>query len=59
MKITVERLVDRQVIQLPPMGDVKNSNGQRVGQYVFSDDQGKRDSIIVVAQLSPDHGSLG
>jgi phage regulator Rha-like protein len=54
VNVSIERLADRGVIQLPPMGDVKNSGGQAVRQYLFQGEQGKRDSIIVVAQLSPE-----
>ncbi len=54
VKQSIDRLADRGVIQLPPMGEVKNHLGQTVGEYVFSGEQGKRDSIIVVAQLSPE-----
>lgn len=59
VKQTIERLSkDNQnrlaVIQLPPMGDVKNHLGQTVEEYVFSGDQGERDSYVVVAQLSPE-----
>jgi phage antirepressor YoqD-like protein len=36
------------------MKEVKNHLGQSVVGYVFSGEQGKRDSIIVVAQLSPE-----
>lgn len=58
VKQTIERLSkDNQnrlaVIQLPPMGDVKNHLGQTVEEYVFSGEQGERDSYVVVAQLSP------
>lgn len=59
VKQTIERLSkDNQnrlaVIQLPPMGDVKNHLGQTVEEYVFSGEQGERDSYVVVAQLSPE-----
>lgn len=50
VKRTVERLVERAVIQLPPMVDVTNHLGQSVSVYQI----GKRDSYIVVAQLSPE-----
>ena len=58
VKQAIERLSkDNQnrlaVIQLPPMGDVKNHLGQTVEEYVFSGEQGERDSYVVVAQLSP------
>lgn len=54
VKIAIERLADRKVIQRPAMQEVKNANGQSVRQYVFSGEKGKRDSIIAVAQLSPE-----
>lgn len=50
VKRTVERLVERAVIQLPPMVDVTNHLGQTVAVYQI----GKRDSYVVVAQLSPE-----
>jgi phage regulator Rha-like protein len=51
---SVERLLDRGVIQHAAMQHVKNHQGQTVEQYLFQGQQGKRDSIIVVAQLSPE-----
>ena len=42
------------VIQLPHSVEVKNHLGQSVMHYVFSGEQGKLDSITVVAQLSPE-----
>lgn len=46
------------VIQLPPMTEVKInqslSPNSKVAVYVFSGEQGRLDSIIVVAQLSPE-----
>lgn len=46
------------VIQLPPVTEVKQnqslSPNSKTMVYVFSGEQGKRDSIIVVAQLSPE-----
>lgn len=51
---TIERLADKAVIQLPPLVEVKNHLGQTIGEYVFSGEQGKRDSYVVVAQLSPE-----
>lgn len=50
---TVERLAERGVIALPPLVE-KATAGRPSAEYVFSGDQGKRDSIIVVAQLSPE-----
>lgn len=55
---SIERLVARGVIQLPPVTEVKLnqslSPNSKTIVYVFSGEQGKRDSIIVVAQLSPE-----
>jgi phage antirepressor YoqD-like protein len=54
---SIERLVERGVISLPPTGEVKIQRERRmeaVKVYVFSGEQGKRDSIIVVAQLCPE-----
>lgn len=42
------------LIQLPQVVEVKNHLGQAVANYVFSGVQGKRDSYVVVAQLSPE-----
>jgi len=53
VKRTIERLVESGVIQLPPMVGVKNHLGQTVSNYVFEGEQGKRDTMIIVAQLSP------
>jgi len=50
VKQSIERLAVRGAIQLPPMGEVKNHLGQLVEQYQVC----KRDSFVVVAQLSPE-----
>lgn len=50
VKQSIERLAARGVIQLPPLGEVKNHLGQTVSVYQLE----KRDSYIVVAQLSPE-----
>lgn len=50
VKQSIERLAERSVIQLPPMGEVRNHLGQMVAVYQVC----KRDSFIVVAQLSPE-----
>ena len=47
---TIERLAERAVIQLPPLEEVKNHLGQTVTEYRV----GKRDSYVIVAQLSPE-----
>ena len=54
VKTSIERLAGRKVIQLPPLQEVKNHLGQTVEQYLFSGEKGKRDSLVVVAQLSPE-----
>ena len=58
VRVSIERLVERGVIQLPPMQEVENkqatSPNSKSKVYVFSGEQGKRDSIVVVAQLSPE-----
>lgn len=55
---TIERLADRGVIQLPPMVKVENKQSNSPNRfadvYYFEGDQGKRDSIVVVAQLCPE-----
>ncbi|EPH2538433.1 Rha family transcriptional regulator [Serratia marcescens] len=53
VKQSIERLAERGVIALPPMG-VKVTAGRPAAYYVFEGEQGKRDSIIAVAQLSPE-----
>lgn len=50
VKQSIERLAARGVIQLPPMGEVKNHLGQTVQEYRLI----KRDTYVVVAQLSPE-----
>lgn len=50
VKRSIERLAERGVIQLPPTAEVKNHLGQTVKEYRV----GKRDSYVIVAQLSPE-----
>ncbi|HBO3523528.1 TPA: Rha family transcriptional regulator [Pseudomonas aeruginosa] len=52
-RVTIERLAERGVIALPAMQE-KPTAGRPTQEYVFTGDQGKRDSIIVVAQLCPE-----
>lgn len=54
VKRTIERLAKDGVIQLTPTVEVKNHLGQDVEQFIFSGEKGKRDSIVVVARLSPE-----
>lgn len=53
VKRTIDYLVKESAIQLPHHAEVKNHLGQSVGNYVFTGEQGRLDSITVVAQLSP------
>ena len=54
VKRSVERLVESGVISHPPMEDgIRSANGTVPKLYVFEGEQGKRDTMIIVAQLSP------
>lgn len=50
VKRAIERLAERGTIQLPPLEEVKNHLGQAVSVFHLE----KRDSYVVVAQLSPE-----
>ncbi|MEY0076229.1 phage antirepressor KilAC domain-containing protein [Providencia rettgeri] len=50
VKQSIERLAKRSVIQLPPLGEVRNHLNQVVAVYKIN----KRDSYVIVAQLSPE-----
>lgn len=50
VKRTIERLAEGGTIQRPPMVEVTNHKGQAVTEYQI----GKRDSYVIVAQLSPE-----
>jgi len=50
VKRTIQRLAGSNTIQPTPLVEVKNEQGQTVSEYQI----GKRDSYIVVAQLSPE-----
>lgn len=58
VKRTIERLVEAGVIVQPPLVDEPGTDAmgrpRPVQVFRFSGEQGKRDSIIVVAQLSPE-----
>ena len=55
VKRTIETLAESGVIARPQFEDgIKSANGVIPKAYVFKDEQGKRDSIIVVAQLCPE-----
>jgi phage regulator Rha-like protein len=58
VKRCVERLAKQSVIQLPPLVKVEDkqslSPNSKTSVYIFEGEKGKRDSIVVVAQLSPE-----
>lgn len=55
VKRTIETLAESGVIARPQIEDgIKSANGVIPKGYVFTGEQGKRDSIIVVAQLCPE-----
>ncbi|AEC22308.1 hypothetical protein PT7_P072 (plasmid) [Pusillimonas sp. T7-7] len=53
VRVAIQRLAEKGVITLPAMQE-KPTAGRPTQVYVFAGEQGKRDSIIVVAQLSPE-----
>ncbi|EJI8864128.1 Rha family transcriptional regulator [Escherichia coli] len=53
VKRTIENLAERGVISFPQIEE-KPTAGRPASYYVFEGEQGKRDSIVVVAQLSPE-----
>lgn len=53
VKRTIQTLVERRVITLPHFEE-KATAGRPIGFFVFKGEKGKRDSIIVVAQLCPE-----
>lgn len=55
VKRTIDMIAASGVIAQPQIEDgIKSANGVVTKVYVFAGEQGKRDSIIVVAQLSPE-----
>lgn len=55
VKRAIERLAIRGTITKPPMEDgTKSANGVVTQIYIFQGAQAKRDSLVVVAQLSPE-----
>ncbi|HZW98358.1 MAG TPA: Rha family transcriptional regulator, partial [Bacillota bacterium] len=51
---TISTLISSSIIQQPQIVEVKNHQGQTVKECVFSGDQGKRDTLVLVARLSPE-----
>lgn len=58
VKKSIERLITKAVIIQPPLEDVPGQDAmgrpRSTQAYVFTGEQGRRDSIVVVAQLSPE-----
>ena len=50
VKKSIERLIEKGVIQSPPLANFKNINNVEGQEYLIN----KRDSYIIVAQLSPE-----
>lgn len=60
VKQSIERLAERGVIAQPPMGNMVktiNNRDYETEVYIFKGEQGKLDSITVVAQLCPEFTS--
>lgn len=53
VKRTIETMIESGIIQSPQIEVIKNHQNRGVEVYKFIGEQGKRDSTIVVAQLSP------
>lgn len=56
VKRAIIRLADAGIFSLPPTVDIKVKRSRRdenVEVYIFTGDQGERDSVIVIAQVSP------
>lgn len=53
VKRTIKRLAVRGTIELPPTAQISTAT-KPAEVFVFSGDKAKRDSLIVVAQLSPE-----
>ena len=58
VKQSIDRLIEREIIAKPPLGNVpyvdESGRNRMVEAYIFEGEKGKRDSIVVVAQLSPE-----
>ena len=53
VKRTIKRLAARAVIELPPTAQISTAT-KPTEVFVFQGDKAKRDSLVVVAQLSPE-----
>lgn len=53
VKQSIKRLAARGIIELPPLGSIQTAT-KPTEVFVFQGDKAKRDSLVVVAQLSPE-----
>ena len=53
VKQSIKRLAARGIIELPPLGIIPTAT-KPMEVFMFSGDKAKRDSLVVVAQLSPE-----
>lgn len=53
VKQSIKRLAVRGIIELPPLGEIQTAT-KPMEFYLFQGAQAKRDSLVVVAQLSPE-----
>lgn len=53
VRVAIERLAARGVIESPAMQEIPTAT-KPVAVYVFSGERGRRDSVVLVAQLSPE-----
>lgn len=59
VKRSIERLIDKGIIaQSSLVNGIKSANGVVTQHYEFVGEAGKRDSIIAIAQLSPQHTAI-
>lgn len=62
VKRSIERLIDKGVIAQSPtvnmVEKVVNNREYKISVYIFEGEEGKRDSIIAIAQLSPQHTAI-
>ncbi len=49
VRVSIERLAKNNIIQLPPLTELKNNQGHKIKNYSIP----KRDTYVVVAQMSP------
>ncbi|EDA8844945.1 hypothetical protein A4M37_19360 [Salmonella enterica subsp. enterica serovar Typhimurium] len=54
LKVSMQRLIDRGVIQSPAMQVIKNHQNRNIKDYVFIGEQGRLDSIVLIAQNVPE-----